>query len=84
VKSCRLRYICSHKYFIQIFGEFQSPSQAILLRQLCSYGWMLKLIYRLETGKAVKRNKGKKKKKIKVTAGYLRITAKAMLLTVHY
>jgi len=45
---------------------------------------MLKLIYRLETGKAVKRNKGKKKKKIKVTAGYLRITAKAMLLTVHY
>lgn len=48
-----------------------------------SYKCKLELFYRLETGKAMKQIKAKKKEK-KVAAGYLRVKAKTTLLTTHY
>lgn len=63
----RLRYIWSCKYFIWLFGKFQCPYQVIAFRCPNSYRRKLKFFYRLETGGAVKWNKGKKGKKPKQT-----------------
>lgn len=67
----RLRYICSCKCFIQLFGEFQCPYQALAFRCPNSNRWKLKLFYRLETGEAVNWNRSKKgKKNLKPETGH--------------